>query len=90
MRASPAIWGHGEVPARGATEGHVRVHGYIPQGVGTTREHGDVRGGGCYWISRGCAQLALPLTGCGLWRAGPISHSWQHLEEQALCLPQAA
>lgn len=32
--ASPAIWGHGEVLARAANEGHVWVHVYAVAGVG--------------------------------------------------------
>jgi hypothetical protein len=40
------------------------------------------------WISRGCAWLAI---GCSTLKNWPsLSHCWQSLREQALCLAQAA
>lgn len=58
-----------------------------------TGEHRDISGQSIHrtmWISRACAQLVLPLTGCCAVRAGSISHWLQPSGEQALHLAQAA
>lgn len=83
--ASSTSWGHGEVTTWAATEGHVWVSGSAAAGVcviSMAREHWDAPG----WDScqgpksKGCAQLAQPLTICG------AQESWPHLSLQR-CRP---
>ena len=72
--ASPATWGHGEVPAHTAAEGHARSvamqqQELVPMSVAciTTGEHGDVPSLGSHLGPYRCpkAELAPPVTSCG-------------------------
>jgi hypothetical protein len=80
--ASSATWDHGEVPTWAAAEGHVCIRGYVGV-VGVrvwclwlTREHWEylwLRKPSGTMMSRGCTELALPLTYCS------VQVSWPHL-----------
>ena len=98
---SPVTWGHGEVPARAASEGHVWMWAYAaagsvstfiltlpPENTGMSLA-GVPSGDTC--MSSGCDNWLHISPDVELWRAAPSLTSGSIRESGwALCLTQAA